>query len=168
MNVNSFRPLLWMQILLLVFAAVPGEGQIPVAHSYTQTQSPLSFRVSDIECLTVDTSIVGWNSGDQVCVHTVDEKAPDSISHFVSVRTEGETTNYFLVEPEYTEFQLGSDGTYPSISYLLISLDENRVGVGSVEFVFKTVRDMENFNIFFITGLLPTRKAFMTEFVGNQ
>lgn len=165
---NSFRPLLWMQILLLLITAVPVQGQIPVTNSFTQSQSPLSFRVSDIECLTVDTTIIGWRTGDQVCVHTVDERAPDSISHFVSVKTEGKTINYFLVEPEYTEFQLGLDDTYPSISYLLISLDENRVGVGSVEFVFKTVRDMENFNIFFITGVLPSRKAFMTEFVDLQ
>lgn len=157
MNDYFVSPLFFLQILLLTLP-VYGQAEQSIVKRHSQTH--LTYRVVSTECRTLDTSIVVWSDADRICVHTVDREAPDVISHFVSITRNKVSTDYFLAEPVYTDFSLESFKSFPSISYLLISLNPERVGVGSIEFVFKNVQSLEKFDFHFITGTLPSRLTF--------
>ncbi len=163
MYVNSLYPIVCLQIFLLTLSFY-SQAQEPFIQNISSNK--LSYRVHAKECRSLDTSYFGWSKKDLICVQTLEHSAPESISHFVTVIRNNTSTHYFLADPVYSEYDGGEEAAaveYPSMTYLLISLDSERVGVGSIEFVFKTVRDLENFDIHFITGITPERLLFVSD-----
>lgn len=121
-----------------------------------------SYRVVKSDCLHLTFSRVVWSEKDKICIQTAENEAPDQLSHFLVIQRDGQSESFILLNPEYSSVQ-HEGKNLPALSYQIVSTSQDRISFGTIEVVFKSDLDMEEFKVFFYKGTTPDGLYFYTK-----